>query len=400
MIKEIEELDLSLLNDKIVLGVVISRKDPPEPVFFIFKFISKDESVPIYIKYDYEECSIIRKTITLNDFKNMLKTEGEILKILIENQYVTNITDFRKNYTYSNKSYGLFQAEFPTLYYYGNITGTKNYITTGEVTSKDSPPFPCLADALNHIFEVKIDRNFEQRQLAIIVPDLRARIKKVIIDQEKINAQIENNGYDKNGIILQIYISGNGIIESKSDVKIQEGIGTITFKHGYEHIMIVLFTKSGKKIDQKDITMYGQLDSSVSIKISTDSLRDMIKRGESEKVEFKVKLNNPEPFVTSVSSFANGTGGKILIGVDDGKIIGVSNPKELEMTVTNWIAQYCDPRITCNIYFSFEEKILIVDIPQGNKKPYFVKGRGCYIRHGGVDVQATRVETEHLMKEL
>ncbi|MCE2505151.1 MAG: ATP-binding protein [Nitrosopumilaceae archaeon] len=148
--------------------------------------------------------------------------------------------------------------------------------------------------------------------------------------------------------------------------------------------MILLCTKSGEVIDQKEISMkYKQEDSTVIVETPAYSLLEIIKLGEGSHIEFKAKLDNPEPFVSSVVSFANYDGGRIFVGVDDyGEIVGVKKPEDVLSKISNWIAQYCDPRVEVNAYFSQELGIIVVEISVGDKRPYFLKAGGCYIRHG------------------
>ena len=63
-----------------------------------------------------------------------------------------------------------------------------------------------------------------------------------------------------------------------------------------------------------------------------------------------------------------------------------------------WIAQYCDPRIDVKINYSEELDVVIVEVPLGGERPYFLKTGGCFIRHGATDRQATRVELEQMQK--
>ncbi len=51
---------------------------------------------------------------------------------------------------------------------------------------------------------------------------------------------------------------------------------------------------------------------------------ELISKGESHHLEFKLEEENNKDFAKTIVSFANTDGGKILIGVkDDGEIIGV-----------------------------------------------------------------------------
>ena len=58
-------------------------------------------------------------------------------------------------------------------------------------------------------------------------------------------------------------------------------------------------------------------------------LENLVKEGEGYNLEFKENIG--KKFNAEVVAFANGIGGKILVGVsDDGKIIGTDIPETLE----------------------------------------------------------------------
>ncbi|MCK5509962.1 putative DNA binding domain-containing protein [Candidatus Parcubacteria bacterium] len=73
--------------------------------------------------------------------------------------------------------------------------------------------------------------------------------------------------------------------------------------------------------------------------MNENKIKNLIKEGESQKVEFKSKIN--DGLGKSICSFANTNNGVVLVGVgDNGKIIGV--PKKYERDIAN-IAHSCKP---------------------------------------------------------
>ncbi len=59
--------------------------------------------------------------------------------------------------------------------------------------------------------------------------------------------------------------------------------------------------------------------------MNNEELIEIIKNGESSKIEFKTEDVHPESLAGEIVSFANFSGGSILIGVgDDGEIKGVT----------------------------------------------------------------------------
>lgn len=108
--------------------------------------------------------------------------------------------------------------------------------------------------------------------------------------------------------------------------------------------------------------------------------REEIFAGESKNVEFKV--SRPEKsikYMKSVVAFANGKGGRIVLGVDDEtrEIVGISEEsvfREID-AITNAISDSCEPVIVPDIYLQTidEKNIIIVEISAGKQKLYYTK---------------------------
>ena len=102
----------------------------------------------------------------------------------------------------------------------------------------------------------------------------------------------------------------------------------------------------------------------------------ILEEGEGYLIEFKEKLSNIDK---EMVAFANGSGGKILMGISDtGKIIGINVTNKLKSQIQD-IANNCDPAI--NIVLEKIENILIVHVKSGQDKPYHCSS-GFYIRVG------------------
>ncbi len=111
---------------------------------------------------------------------------------------------------------------------------------------------------------------------------------------------------------------------------------------------------------------------------------ELIREGESEKIEFKKSLAEKDEILKSIVAFTNSSGGTILVGVnDDGKIIGIDLKKgELE-DLENLINQLIEPKIYPEIQIlPYKGSLLLkIVVHEGFNKPYFYKG-SCYVRKG------------------
>jgi ATP-dependent DNA helicase RecG len=115
--------------------------------------------------------------------------------------------------------------------------------------------------------------------------------------------------------------------------------------------------------------------------------------GEGYKVEFKRNLNSDLP--KEIVAFANSSGGRIFIGIeDDGSINGVQVNNDLKSRV-QVMARDCDPAVP--IELDIFNNILIVHVQEGKDKPYRCTN-GFYIRSGASSVKLSTQEIIDFIK--
>ncbi len=129
--------------------------------------------------------------------------------------------------------------------------------------------------------------------------------------------------------------------------------------------------------------------------------------GESEYIEFKQEVpKKSEVYMKTVVAFANGSGGKIIFGVEDNtlKVLGINQEDAFSIMdqITSAICDSCLPMIMPIVTLaSIEEKVVIVvNIMPGSQRPYYLKAKGkengTYIRVSGT----TRLADTFIVKEL
>lgn len=134
---------------------------------------------------------------------------------------------------------------------------------------------------------------------------------------------------------------------------------------------------------------------------------DEIKKGEGKNLEFKERLSSKdkESFLRTVVAFANGSGGKIVFGVNDSReVIGIPGDEiyHLMDQITNLINDRCSPKIVPEIYINNIDgkQILVVEVFPSPEKPYYLlknnKPEGVYIRIGAT----TRKANEESIRDL
>ncbi len=122
-----------------------------------------------------------------------------------------------------------------------------------------------------------------------------------------------------------------------------------------------------------------------------------IQQGESKTLEFKKTLPTVADLAKTIIAFANTSGGKLIIGVNDNReIIGLDDNEifSIQDKIASIIYDRCYPNILPEIYTANIEGrlILIIEIFRGNLLPYYLKpdgkNNGTYIRIGATNRKA------------
>lgn len=137
------------------------------------------------------------------------------------------------------------------------------------------------------------------------------------------------------------------------------------------------------------------------------TLFDEIQLGESRTLEFKAELpQDSSKWIKTVVAFANGAGGRIIIGVTDSReIVGIPKDTdifELKDSIADTIDQMCEPQIMFDITAEKieEAQLLILRVFPCNATPYYIKKQGkkngTYIRLGATTRNADFTALEEL----
>ena len=115
----------------------------------------------------------------------------------------------------------------------------------------------------------------------------------------------------------------------------------------------------------------------------------MLNEGEGLSIEFKESFNSA--ISKEIVAFANSSGGRIFLGVDDkGKINGIKITNKLKSQIES-IARNCDPSIKIGLEDIEGQRVLVIKIDEGKNKPYSCK-EGFYLRIGANSQKMKRDE--------
>lgn len=105
-------------------------------------------------------------------------------------------------------------------------------------------------------------------------------------------------------------------------------------------------------------------------------LLELIQKGESSTIQFKVQLPHPDSLAHELVAFSNTKGGKIFVGVDDKtyEIKGL-NPQELDFT-NKQLSNVANDKVFPPIFITTEtvtvdgKNVVVAEILEGLSKPY------------------------------
>lgn len=142
---------------------------------------------------------------------------------------------------------------------------------------------------------------------------------------------------------------------------------------------------------------------------SFDKYPQYLDEPESRRLEFKERFPKSDQLSRTAIAFANGAGGKIVLGVKDSprQIIGIDEGKlfELEERINNSVFDQCLPAIVPEVYLQSVsgKTLLVVEIFPGSNKPFYLKSKGkrngTYIRIGSTNRKASLEMIEELERQ-
>ena len=134
------------------------------------------------------------------------------------------------------------------------------------------------------------------------------------------------------------------------------------------------------------------------------NLTECIQQGESKTLELKSQLPQHDQIAKTIVAFANTSGGKLVLGVDDKRqVTGVSETDifALQDQIASLVFDRCYPTILPEIYTVnlLGKLVLVVEVFRGNLLPYYLKAEGknngTYLRIGATNRKA---DFEHIVE--
>jgi hypothetical protein len=266
-------------------------------------------------------------------------------------------------------------------------------------------------------FEVRRFSQQWRNSLLVILPDFRARVKSVTIAENDVHVDVEEMLANRSDLVFKAALGDGGRSVPLQDSEIKLDLGQPWFGVNIpasEVFFWILHRTSEEVLDWLDFSVgYPTPPPQIRFASAGLQLTQMIDQGESQTVEWKVKLGDDNDskgeFFESIVAFANTNEGLVLVGVDKkGNIVGVEDPKKVRQAIEDLIESRCDPPVP-GISFdevTYEDKVvLMVTVPEGPDPPYLLRRQGglsskseLYIRRYDKDRPMRRSDLMEILK--
>jgi hypothetical protein len=138
------------------------------------------------------------------------------------------------------------------------------------------------------------------------------------------------------------------------------------------------------------------------------NLNHLVRHGEGQRLEFKMKVKFPEKIVKELVAFANSDGGHLFVGVsDDGQIEGSKFVDEDQFLLEKAIESYCFPAFDYHVYripLANGRAVLVYQVFESVGKPHYVQletdaNPVCYVRVKDRTIKASKEMKQILRRE-
>ena len=349
--------------------------------------------VPIEEKIqEYDNIILAVMPMTLDEL-NVLVKELELGQINLKSLGVVNAEGHLGNHhdnvpsrTHCNGHY----YDWPCHCFRASLTSQDSLSDPyGPMVHVGLPAYPTIFEAFHEFFQRRYDPN-QHNPICInfLIPDYRARINELRIDGKDILVSVDGKESVNKDLIVQIaYKKHGGKYMHSKDLRPDDGILKFSACFVPDAVFVYLLdSKDGKKRDYKIFDpRHSIITDGTTVTTPTDSVEEMIAKGEDQHTEFKYGLDKTDvEFLESVVSFANTNGGKILLGVnDEGKVVGSFDDfAGMDKKIRGMIGNRCEPDITINVERVNLEKasVIVVHVEEGKDKPYMLVGGLAYKR--------------------
>lgn len=304
----------------------------------------------------------------------------------------------------------VFELEWPANFYnFSPETNCVGRFPRDPLLAVEKPSFPDGSTAIKSIIGIDlIRREGYAGHILVLLPNYRAKIIELRIGSEESTIEILPKEVTKQEIIGKLYCEREKETVIKDVLFSEERQVVHTGFTPHSFYFYLLHREDSELIDQREVSLWWlgrPLPKDVTIEIAGEDIRQLITRGENDKVEFKKQIGKERElneFIESVVAFANSSGGVILVGIDDNaNIVGIEEENAPDR-VTKVLRSHCDPPMQPEMSISIldNRKVLVIQVKEGSNKPYIFRDKGIYVRAGATDrLITTRAELDEFYRK-
>jgi hypothetical protein len=366
--------------------------------------VCNGENPPASLVYDYPEVVIARRLLSAADIAAFLKRL--VADNLFETGHSSAVVGMQGRFSgavHTRQAHSEWSRWPAEVFIFEPVNG-QNFPGDTPLLAVNAPYFPSLDHVLSEFFGFRSQNwsNYFRGQVAIVVPDFRARISKLTVGLAYLRAELESRFLRPTELVAKVYAenSTGRLVQDTvhpDDWSVQvELADTASFAS-----VALMYGETGEVLDQRAFRANATWpEPGVVVETPEQEIEQMILTGESQTLEFKEKLDKgrPERIAKTVVAFANTKGGTIVFGVDDDHhIVGCLIPG-LADTVTNLIRSYCEPvpDFSTRVVRHEDKDLLLVGIMESPAMVHTVRDRGPFIRANGTNRAPTSQELEAL----
>jgi len=294
-----------------------------------------------------------------------------------------------------------FQLDWPAnIYQLKSDNGFQRRVPD-PLVSLEAPLFPGSTELLSNWCTIDISRYSQySNSFFFVLPNYMCRIVEAVLRSDHFWLKIETLEIELKDIIGKAYFSNYGTKDvAQIEFSFEENSTTIPLEFVPDWFNLVLLSKeSGEMLDSRRMHIsWSPEESGVDVKLYSDDIEELILRGENEYVEFKEKMGDKNKEVAeTLVAFSNTRGGTILFGVNDnGEVVG-EYQRDVEQRIMDLVTNTIEPSISPSVRWEEidEKPICLVQVEEGENKPYNNRNRGVYVRRGSTDRIASRYELD------
>ncbi|MFC1802732.1 helix-turn-helix domain-containing protein [Thermoproteota archaeon] len=357
--------------------------------------------------YDYGYLQLLKRVVSINDAISVIN--GLIMKNEI---YLDNFSfDIEGSLGHirfipSKSRLGYLKADFSTMYVEYSLQKGGS-LPHELLVTREAPLYPDSNKAVSNFLGISHDT--PQQTIIIQIPDYRAKITTMKLSQNRVIIKVEPKFIELSNLACKFFadIDRRSTIYGDREYRamhspelcFKDDVISYEFEDEFDSITAVLVEKSSyETIDSRQYHYSWSISEGITVEEPELDLHEIIRRGESHTVEFKATLSGE--FLETVVSFANTSGGIILMGVaDDGRVTGFSPNKidQIGALINGNLDPIPDYSVSENELDG--KPITIVEVQGGMDKPYSHRQLGIYVRSAGSDLRGTRSDWERFYRE-